>query len=163
MTMVEVLVALLVATVGLLGGLAMIGSLLSGSGFSRHAGEAQVLAQSRLEQLQSLIGVTAVAPVNPADTGSYPGTPVFVPEVSGTLGGITGALDSTGVHNTAAALNLFYREVAWQTYPDPGTSQPRRIITVRVCWSESTPITACVSSGPPSGYHEIQVAGVRIP
>jgi Tfp pilus assembly protein PilV len=163
MTMIEVMVALLVATVGLLGGLAMIGSLLSGSGFSRHAGEAQVLAQSRLEQLQSLNGVTAVAPVVPADTGTYPGNPVFVGETNGVLAGVTQPMDSTGVANTAAALNLFYREVSWQTYADPGVSQPRRIITVRVCWSESTPITACVNASPPSGYHEVQVTGVRIP
>lgn len=164
MTMVEVLVALLVATVGLLGGLAMIGSLLSGSGFSRHAGEAQVLAQSRLEQLQSLNAVTAPPdPVFPADTGPYPGSPAFVAETNGVLAGVTQPIDSTGVHNAANSMNLFYREVSWQTFPDPGTSQPRRIITVRVCWSESAPITACVNSSPPSGYHEVQVSGVRIP
>jgi prepilin-type N-terminal cleavage/methylation domain-containing protein len=163
MTMIEVLVALLVATVGLLGGLAMISSLLSGSSFSRHASEAQILAQSRLEQLQSLTGVVAVAPVVPADTGVYPGNPVFVGEVNTAQAGVTQPIDPTGVHNTTNNMNIFYREVSWQTYADPLVAQPRRLITVRVCWSEGAPLTACVNTNPPSGYHEVLVAGLRLP
>jgi len=168
MTMIEVLVALLVATVGLLGGLAMIGSLISGSAYSRHASEAQVLAQTRLEQLQSLTGVTA--PPNalvPADTGpATPAAPVFVGEQLNVQGGVTQPIDVNGTaNNPAAAMKMFWREVAWQTNVDMAVTLPRRVITVKVCWSEGQVLTASCNTfaSPPSGYHEVIVSGVRLP
>ena len=50
MTLVEVLIALLVTTVGLLGALAMIGTIVRGSVMSRQMTEANLLAQSVIEQ-----------------------------------------------------------------------------------------------------------------
>ena len=54
MTLIEVLIALLVTTVALLGALATVGVTVHGASFSRNATEASVLAQSKLEQLVSL-------------------------------------------------------------------------------------------------------------
>jgi prepilin-type N-terminal cleavage/methylation domain-containing protein len=54
MTLIEVLVALLVTTVALLGALATVGVTVRGSSYSRSATEASTLAQSKLEQLVSL-------------------------------------------------------------------------------------------------------------
>jgi prepilin-type N-terminal cleavage/methylation domain-containing protein len=172
MTLIEVLVAMLIATVGLLGGLAMIGSVMGGGANARHASEAQVLAQSRLEQLQSLAGVSAVL-----DTGTYSFTtpvPVFAKEVVGDgTGGSAQPMDATGISNTSNTnLNIFIREVSWQSYTDPSITGPfalRRLITVRVCWFDGvvgigTGLTCNpVGTSPPSGYHEIIVAGVRLP
>jgi Tfp pilus assembly protein PilV len=52
MTMIEVLVALLIATVGLVGALAMAASMLAGNTSSRQLTEALLLAQSKLEEQQ---------------------------------------------------------------------------------------------------------------
>jgi type IV pilus assembly protein PilV len=52
MTMVEVLVALLIATVGLVGALAMSSSMIAGTTQSRQMTEATVLAQSKMEEQQ---------------------------------------------------------------------------------------------------------------
>jgi Tfp pilus assembly protein PilV len=52
MTMIEVLVALLIATVGLVGALAMAASMLAGNTSSRRLTESLLLAQSKLEEQQ---------------------------------------------------------------------------------------------------------------
>jgi hypothetical protein len=164
MTLVEVLVALLVATAALLGSLAMVFSVTTGAGFSRHATEAQALAQSRLEQLQSLKGVTGVVPMNPPDTGPPPpAVPVFVVEAAGQFGAITNPLDATGATNNLATGpnggGIFNRRVAWQTVQDPYGQ--RRVISVNVWWNELTPNQNGTIGSP--GYHEVTMAGVRLP
>lgn len=69
MTLVEVMIALLVTTVALLGALATVGVSIRGSSFSRNATEASVLAQSKLEQLVSLpAGTTGTLPANSTET-----------------------------------------------------------------------------------------------
>jgi prepilin-type N-terminal cleavage/methylation domain-containing protein len=117
MTLVEVMVALLVATVGLLGGLAMIGALMNGTSFSRHQSEAAVLAQSKLEELQST--ATASFPLD----GTY------------TDGGNNALLDANGHVNTDARYGIYTRTVTWLTQSDPvGT---RKLITVLVSWEQN--------------------------
>lgn len=65
LTLLEVMIALLIATVGLLGALAMVGALVGGTSFSRAATEATVLAQAKIEQVQSQTGVK-LAPLTPS-------------------------------------------------------------------------------------------------
>ena len=59
-TMIEVLVAMGLLTVALVGILAMQKGAFSASGYSRRAGEAAVLAEDKLEQLRTLPIATAV-------------------------------------------------------------------------------------------------------
>jgi Tfp pilus assembly protein PilV len=66
MTLIEVMVALLIATVGLLGALAMLGSLIQGASFSRDMTEASSLVQTKIEELNAL----TITATNPAD-GNY--------------------------------------------------------------------------------------------
>jgi Tfp pilus assembly protein PilV len=54
LTLIEVMVALLVTTVALLGALATVGVTVRGANFSRNATEASVLVQSQLESKVSL-------------------------------------------------------------------------------------------------------------
>ena len=63
-TLLEVLIAVALATVALFGGLAITTSLIRGASFSRDATEASVLVQSRLEELVVAKGVTMSAPAN---------------------------------------------------------------------------------------------------
>ena len=64
MTLIEVMVALLIATVGLLGALAMVGTVIGGTSFSRAATEATVLAQAKIEEVQTRTLVTLTSPAN---------------------------------------------------------------------------------------------------
>lgn len=59
-TMVEVLVALTIMTIGMLGIVAMQKTSFSASGYTRHATEAAILAEDKLEQLRTvtLVGAT---------------------------------------------------------------------------------------------------------
>lgn len=116
MTLVEVMVALGVAVVGLLGALATLGTLLGGTTFSRNATEASVLAQSRLEELQSLAGIT-VAPPNPPDGPT--------PKVQ---------LNAKGQPDTGPNGVYFRREV-WSTQAD--ATGGRRLILVEVEWRDA--------------------------
>jgi prepilin-type N-terminal cleavage/methylation domain-containing protein len=59
MTLIEVMVALLVTTIALLGALATVGITVRGASFSRNATEASVLAQSKLESLVSTLTGTS--------------------------------------------------------------------------------------------------------
>jgi type II secretory pathway pseudopilin PulG len=133
MTLIEVMVAMLIAMVGLLGGLAMISSMLGGTSFSRHQSEAAVLAQSRLEELQSLTGVTLTSP---ADTSG-----AFVQEAT--------TLDSTGKTNSNPSFGIYTRLVRWST--DGQAWGNRRLIEVKVSWQDGLGIA-----------HDVTVNGVRI-
>lgn len=118
MTLIEVMVALLVATVGLLGALAMLGSVIGGASFSRRVTEASVLAQSKLEMEQGRTGITVVAPMNPPN--SSPGQPFS-----------TETLDPSGQANGSG---VYTRNTFWST----STDGQRRGITVVVTWLDGS-------------------------
>jgi prepilin-type N-terminal cleavage/methylation domain-containing protein len=106
MTLIEVMIALVITTVGLLGALAMIGSLYVGSTFNRNVTEALTLAQSKVEQVNSQV-VTI-------------GSPVDGPEP-------VESLDALGNAGTA-----FTRTTTWATNP----AQQTRKVTVVVAWTD---------------------------
>jgi hypothetical protein len=154
MTLIEVMIALLVATVGLLGALAMLSTLLSGSSFSRHLTEASVIGQSRIEELQMLVGVTAV-PANPPDTslGCDPDPMAVgcVPVEDPPAGYANGTLlDGTGKPAAATAGGLFQRYVAWGSQVGGGAQL--RLMRVDVRWTDSF-----------GRLHQITSLGSRIP
>src|SRR5262249_47236159 len=68
MTLIEVLVALLVSTVGLLGALALIATMMGGGTFGPSATEASVLAQSQVEYLVAQPTVTTSSPADGTTT-----------------------------------------------------------------------------------------------
>ena len=79
LTLIEVMIALLVTTIALLGALATVGITVRGANFSRTATEASVLAQSKLEQIVSMTPGTspwtppAMITEPPQDANGYPG------------------------------------------------------------------------------------------
>jgi type IV pilus assembly protein PilV len=157
MTLIEVMVALLVASVGLLGSLAMVGAVWNGTTFSRHATEAQVLAQSRLEQLQSLVSTTS----NPLPSDTAP-VGAFADETG--TGVVANPIDATGAAAPATGGTLFYRQVQWSTLNYATGLQ--RGINVKVCWNDLQPLTATCPNPVPAagtGYHEVIVSGMRLP
>jgi prepilin-type N-terminal cleavage/methylation domain-containing protein len=107
MTLIEVMVALLVATVGLLGALAMLGTLIGGSSFSRSATEASVLTQSKIEELNAM----AVTLTTPADGASS-----------------TETIDALA---RAAAAGPYTRTWTWST------TDGRRVALVTTSWSDA--------------------------
>jgi prepilin-type N-terminal cleavage/methylation domain-containing protein len=112
MTLVEVMVALLVTTVGLLGALASVGVTVRGANFSRNASEASVLVQSKLEQVISLPTGTT--------TGGLPNN--GQPTVETTL-------DANGIITTTGP---YTRTTQWFTVP--GGLQ--RLVQVQVDWRD---------------------------
>jgi prepilin-type N-terminal cleavage/methylation domain-containing protein len=114
MTLIEVMVALLVATVGILGPLALMGTLFISSNFSRSMTEASTLAQSKIEALNSQSGVTVLPPsppnglVTPSETG----------------------LDAYG---NVVAGGPYTRLTSWSVTPD----NQRRRIDVTVQWNDA--------------------------
>jgi prepilin-type N-terminal cleavage/methylation domain-containing protein len=109
MTLIEVMIALLVTTVALLGALATVGATIRGANFSRNATEASVLAQARLEAMVSL----------PA------GTVTLSTPIDGDLPDET--LDALGNLGT-----IYTRRTTWGTTPD----KLRRTVTVTVTWKD---------------------------
>jgi len=101
MTLVEILVALVVATIGLLGTLALLGSLFAGSIFARSVTEAMTLAQAKVEETNALSGVTVVAPLNPPD-GAQP---------------VESGLDALG--RAAVPAGPYTRTTTWSTVLTP--------------------------------------------
>ncbi len=124
LTLIEVMVALLVTTIALLGALATVGVTVRGANFSRMATEASVLVQSKLEQMVSYTAstVTASTPVD--------GTTITEP-----------CLDANGtapaVSCTAGQLAAYpyQRVTVWgtTTAPDAG----RRTLTTTVSWTDA--------------------------
>jgi prepilin-type N-terminal cleavage/methylation domain-containing protein len=110
MTLIEVMIALVVTTVGLLGALAMVGSLYSGSTFNRNATEALTLAQTKIEQINSQ-KVTI-------------GSPADGPEASEILDALGNPVATPG----------FTRVTTWGT----NTMQQTRRVTVTVSWTDGT-------------------------
>jgi prepilin-type N-terminal cleavage/methylation domain-containing protein len=111
MTLIEVMVALVVTTVGILGALAMISSLFVGATFNRNATEAMTLAQSTIEQVDSQI----ITMSSPAD---------------GPAAAETG-LDAYGVTGSGPT-NIFTRQLTWGTTLD----NQRRSVNVVVSWND---------------------------
>jgi prepilin-type N-terminal cleavage/methylation domain-containing protein len=108
MTLIEVLVALAVSSVALLGALALLGVMFQGGTFARNTSEASVLAQSHVEDLVSLSGVTLASPA--------PSTVVDTVDAFGNLAG--GA--------------TYTRTTTWGFSADG----QRRLITVTVAWKD---------------------------
>jgi prepilin-type N-terminal cleavage/methylation domain-containing protein len=109
MTLIEVMIALVITTVGLLGALAMIGSLYTGTVYNRSVTEALALAQSKIEQINSL----PVTLASPAD----------------------GTVESElldGLGNVASSLTqvAFTRKTTWGS----NLAQQTRRVTVDVTW-----------------------------
>jgi Tfp pilus assembly protein PilV len=110
MTLIEVLIALLVTTVALLGALATVGITVHGASFSRNATEASVLAQSKLEQMVSLQQGASTDPL-----------PANATEAT---------IDANG---TVSATGAYTRTTTWS--PVPGGKQ--RQVQVEVDWSDA--------------------------
>ena len=108
MTLIEVMMAMIVTLVALMGALATVGMLIRGSAFSRSVTEASALAQSLLEALVSLPTVPASSPAAGTTTETQ--------------------LDGNGMVNSASG--LYTRATTWSTSSD-GLC---RVITVDVSW-----------------------------
>jgi prepilin-type N-terminal cleavage/methylation domain-containing protein len=113
LTMIEVLIALAVATVALLGTLGLVLSLMNGSSFTRAATEASTLAQSKIEAANSLPGLTVFGTLVPPNgtTTEY-------------------NLDFRG---QSGASGPYTRATTWSLTAD---NQRRRCV-VQVSWSDS--------------------------
>ncbi len=114
MTLIEVMVALLITTVGLLGALAVVGITVKGASFSRSTTEASVLAQSKLEQKVSLAAGTVASPL------PTPSSETEWFDING-----TSLSSSTGAYYT--------RATNWATTTDG----KRRQCTVVVSWTDA--------------------------
>lgn len=107
LTLIEVMVALLVTTIALLGALATVGITVRGANFSRSATEASILAQSALEANVSLLtGATGTLPPNTSET-----------------------LDGNGTANVAG---IYTRTTEWSASADGLL----RICKVTVTWTD---------------------------
>jgi prepilin-type N-terminal cleavage/methylation domain-containing protein len=120
MTLIEVLVALAVSSVGLLGALALLGVMFQGSTFSRNVSEASVLAQSHVEDLVSLSGVTLASPA--------PSTTVDTVDAFGNIApGATYTRSTTWGLSTDGQRRLIIVNVAWTD----GLGRPHAVTATR--------------------------------
>ena len=119
-TLIEVMIALVVSLVGLLGALGLTMSIMNGGTFSRYLTEASTLAQSRLEAINSQV-ITLTAPAN------------------GTVQTET-TLDAYG--NVVTATGQYTRTTTWGTTSDG----LRRSIVVNVSWVDGANVTHNVSA-----------------
>jgi len=110
MTLIEVMIALVITTVGLLGALAMVGSLYTGSAFNRSATEAMTLAQSKVEQANSMVIALGTTPTGGTETN----------------------LDAYG--GSSGKGTMYKRVTTWSASGD-GT---RYICNVEVSWTDGT-------------------------
>ena len=109
LTLIEVMVALLITTIALLGALATVGITVRGANFSRTATEASVLAQSGLESVVSLPYGTS--------GGALP------------TGGVETPLDANG--NVNPTTGIYTRTTTWTQ------TLTQRQVTVIVSWPDS--------------------------
>jgi hypothetical protein len=133
LSLIEVMVALLISTIGLFGTLALLGTLLKGGDFSRRLTEASVLAQYKLEELVSL--PVSVTPPVPPDAAGCP--TIALPNQTPTIAQMTpdplNPLNSLG-KNATAGQPTFLRYFYWCTAP---LDQTRRVLTVVVQWIDT--------------------------
>lgn len=113
MTLLEVLIALALASIGLLGALAMVGASMRGGSFARNMTEASVLARSKLESLVIMPGVTLSSPVNNSST-------------------VESTLDQYG-NTVSTPAGIYTRTTTWGMSPDG----LRRSIKVQVQWYDA--------------------------
>jgi prepilin-type N-terminal cleavage/methylation domain-containing protein len=113
MTLIEVMIALVVTTVGLLGALAMIGSLYVGSAFNRNVTEALTLAQSKVEEINSKV-VTISSPIDGLES--------------------TETLDAYGLTAVSATPVVYTRKVTW--YSTRAATVATRNAVVEVSWTD---------------------------
>jgi type IV pilus modification protein PilV len=77
-TMIEVMVAMLLTAIAIIGILALFMTQRKASGYSRHTTEATVLAQDKLEQLRTLTGAAQTGSDTLVDEkGSNAGTGIY--------------------------------------------------------------------------------------
>ena len=107
MTLIEVMIALLVTTIALLGALATVGMTVRGANFSRNTTEASALVQSQLESLVSLPTGTS--------GGALPTTTSPV------------VIDGNG---TVSATGIYTRTTTWTQ------TTTQRTVTVIVSWPD---------------------------
>lgn len=120
LTLIEVMVALLVTTVALLGALATVGITVRGANFSRNATEASVLAQSKLEELVSLPAGTSGGALPPSTIES----------------GST-AIDANGNSGTGG---IYSRTTTWTQ------TAMQRTVAVTVSWTDALNTTHQVTA-----------------
>lgn len=113
LTLIEVMVALLITTIALLGALATVGITVRGANFSRNATEASVLAQTKLEQEVSLPqgSTSTTLPASSNETGLT-------------------AIDANGM--TGNSNSIYSRSTTWSLSSDG----LRRVCTVIVSWTD---------------------------
>ena len=124
LTLIEVMVALLVTTIALLGALATVGVTVRGANFSRNATEASILVQSGLEIWVSTTASTV--------TASFPANNTTVSEPCLDANGVAPITACTKGSNAAYPYD---RETVWGTIAMPDGSQPRTV-TVTVSWND---------------------------
>jgi Tfp pilus assembly protein PilV len=115
MTMMEVMMAIIVATIGLLGSLAMMSLLFRTSTYSRNLSEAMALVQQKLEAEVSRGAITLTVPASASTTESV----------------------MDGLGNTAGAGPFLYtRATTWSV----STDGKRRKIAVTVTFNDNAGI-----------------------
>jgi Tfp pilus assembly protein PilV len=124
MGLIEVMIALLISTVGLFGTLALLGTLMKGGDFSRHITEASVLAQHKIEEL--VLVPVSLSPVTPADNAGCP-----TPTVAQQTADANNPLTPLGLNS--ATTGSYTRTWSWC----PSTDGTRRHITVTVSWKDN--------------------------
>ena len=76
-TVIEVLIALLVLLIGMAGILSMQLTSVQATGFSRHATEATMLAEDKMEELRTMSGPTLVGDTDTVNARGEPDTGPF--------------------------------------------------------------------------------------
>jgi type II secretory pathway pseudopilin PulG len=120
MTMMEVMMAIIVATIGLLGSLAMMSLLFRTSTYSRNLSEAMALVQQKLELEVSRGPITLTTPPD----------------------GSTAEAMMDGLGNTAGTPALYTRTTIWS----PSTDAKRRKIVVQVMFQDNRGIQHTVQA-----------------
>lgn len=121
MTLIEVMIALAITSVGMLGSLAVIGSLITGTVAARSITEASVLAQSKIEECVAQMPVTVIPQVPPN-------------------GAITETnLNGLGIVQTSPP-GAYTRTTTWGI----STDGLRRTIQVQVTWTDGNAKTHSV-------------------
>lgn len=111
--MIEVMISLGITTVGLLGALAMLGTLFRGATYSRNVSEAMALVQSKLEIEVSRGPISATVPTSAATSES--------------------AMDSLG-RITGSGPFLYTRTTTWA----PSSDNLRRKVSVSVVFNDGS-------------------------
>ena len=111
MTMMEVMMAIIVATIGLLGSLAMVSTLFRGATFTRNMAEALSLVQSKLEIEVSRGSISLTVPTSSAVAES--------------------PMDALG--DTTASIKPFTRTTTWSVTSDG----KRRKVQVDVVFTDT--------------------------